>query len=107
VNKFYLKTISVLILLILFSVFNGGNKVYPADTNDKQAYYTILKGTINNGLASNFEGVLKEAESVNAEVLILEIDTFGGRLDSAIRIKDRLIDTKINTIAFINKKAIS
>ena len=50
---------------------------------------------------------MKEAERTNAEALILEIDTFGGRLDSAVKIKDRLIDTKIDTIAFINKKAIS
>ena len=104
---FNLKTISTLIIIILFSLFNGVDSGYSANTDGKRVYYTLLKGTINKRLASNFEGVLKEAERAKAEALILEIDTFGGRLDSAVKIKDKLIDTKINTIAFINKKAIS
>jgi membrane-bound ClpP family serine protease len=89
------------------SLFNGEDDGYSANTDGKRVYYTLLKGTINKKLASNFEGVLKEAERAKADALILEIDTFGGRLDSAVKIKDKLIDTKIDTIAFINKKAIS
>lgn len=102
-----LKTISTLIAIILFSLFNGEDDGHSANTDGKKVYYILLKGTINKRLASNFEGVLKEAERARAEALILEIDTFGGRLDSAVKIKDILIDTKIDTIAFINKKAIS
>ena len=101
---FNLKTISTLIVIILFSLFNAEDNGY---TEEKKVYYTLLKGTINKRLASNFEDVLKEAERAKAAALILEIDTFGGRLDSAVKIKDILIDTKIDTIAFINKKAIS
>ncbi|MGD9351007.1 MAG: NfeD family protein, partial [Desulfobacterales bacterium] len=78
-----------------------------ASEDGRKIYYTLLKGTINNTLADDFESVLKEAEKADAKVLILEIDTFGGRLDAAVRIKDKLVDTKINTIAFVNKKAIS
>jgi membrane-bound ClpP family serine protease len=94
-------------IIILFSVFNGVFKGYAADNEGQKVYYTLLKGTINNKLARDFEGVLKEAEKTNAKALILEIDTFGGRLDAAVKIKDKLVDTNINTIAFINKKAIS
>jgi membrane-bound ClpP family serine protease len=99
--------ISTLIVISLFSLSNGGENGYPSNTDGKKVYYTLLKGTINKKLASNFVNVLKEAERTKAEALIIEIDTFGGRLDSAVIIKDKLIDTKINTIAFINKKAIS
>ncbi len=104
---FRLKMISTLIVLNLFSLSNAGDNGYLANTDGKKVYYTLLKGTINKRLASNFVGVLKEAERTKAEALIIEIDTFGGRLDSAVIIKDKLIDTKINTIAFNNKKAIS
>jgi membrane-bound ClpP family serine protease len=107
VKIFNLKTISTLIIIILFSLFNGMDSGYAVNNDGKKVYYTLLKGTINKRLASNFEGVLKEAERAKAAALILEIDTFGGRLDSAVKIKDILIDTKIDTIAFINKKAIS
>lgn len=107
VKIFNLKTISTFIAIILFSLFIAEENGYSANTDGKRVYYTLLKGTINKRLASNFEGVLKEAERAKAAALILEIDTFGGRLDSAVKIKDKLIDTKIDTIAFINKKAIS
>lgn len=107
VKRLHTKSISLLIFVILFSVFIGEDNVYPENTDGRKVYYTLLKGTIDKGLATDFEGVLKEAEGAGAEALVLEIDTFGGRLDSAIKIKDKLIDTKINTIAFINKKAIS
>ncbi len=103
---FHLKTFSVLIIILIF-LFNVKGTGYSANADGKRVYFTLLKGTINKKLANNFEGVLKEAEKTNAEALIIEIDTFGGRLDSAVKIKDKLIDTKINTIAFINKKAIS
>lgn len=104
---FHLKKISILIIVILFSLFNGVSNGYGETDEGKIIYYTLLKGTINKKLATDFEAVLKEAESTKAKALILEIDTFGGRLDAAVKIKDNLIDTQINTIAFINKKAIS
>lgn len=103
----HLKTISALVILTLFTLFQGAYHGHAANDDGRKIYYTLLRGTINNNLADDFEGVLKEAEKANAKVLILEIDTFGGRLDAAVRIKDKLVDTKINTIAFVNKKAIS
>ena len=103
----YLKTILAFVLLTLFTLFQGAYDGPAANEDGRKIYYTLLKGTINSNLADDFEGVLKEAEKVNAKVIILEIDTFGGRLDAAVRIKDKLVDTKINTIAFVNKKAIS
>jgi membrane-bound ClpP family serine protease len=103
----HLKTVWALMIIILFSLLNGVFNGYAADNNEQKVYYTSLKGTINNKLARDFEDVLREAERTNAKTLILEIDTFGGRLDAAVKIKDKLVDTKINTIAFINKKAIS
>jgi membrane-bound ClpP family serine protease len=107
VKILYLKTISALVLLTLLTPFNGAYHGFAGNEDGGKIYYTLLKGTINSELADDFEGVLQEAEKFKAKVLILEIDTFGGRLDAAVRIKDKLVDTKINTIAFVNKKAIS
>jgi membrane-bound ClpP family serine protease len=107
VKTLHLKTIAALVILTLLTLFLGACRVHAASEDGRKIYYTLLKGTINNTLADDFESVLKEAEKADARVLILEIDTFGGRLDAAVRIKDKLVDTKINTIAFVNKKAIS
>ena len=105
-RSFHYKTFSVVLTILVFYFFIGKSNTFSAD-NDQKIFYTLLKGTINKKLASNFKGVLQEAENKQAVAFIIEIDTFGGRLDSAVEIKDQLIDTKINSIVFINKKAIS
>jgi membrane-bound serine protease (ClpP class) len=38
---------------------------------------------------------------------VLDINTFGGRVDAAVQIRDTLLNSKVPTIAFINKRAIS
>lgn len=50
---------------------------------------------------------LKEAVRANASAVILEVDTFGGRVDVAMKEMDALLATRIPTYAFVNTKAIS
>ena len=50
---------------------------------------------------------LKEAQRANASAVVLDVDTFGGRVDSAMEEMDELLTTRIPTIAFVNTKAIS
>jgi len=38
---------------------------------------------------------------------VLEINTFGGRVDAAVQIRDALLDSRVKTIAYVNKRAIS
>ena len=40
-------------------------------------------------------------------MIVFDIDTFGGRVDAATQIKDSISSTDIETIAFINRRAIS
>jgi membrane-bound serine protease (ClpP class) len=51
--------------------------------------------------------VLDEATEAQAAVVILEINTFGGRVDAAVLIRDALLRARVPTIAFVNKRAIS
>lgn len=39
--------------------------------------------------------------------MIFEINTFGGRVDAAVVIRDALLNANVRTVAFINKRAIS
>jgi membrane-bound serine protease (ClpP class) len=50
---------------------------------------------------------LKEAQRANASAVVLDVDTFGGRVDSAMEEMDALLTTRIPTIAYVNTKAIS
>ncbi|RQW07243.1 MAG: nodulation protein NfeD [Calditrichaeota bacterium] len=72
-----------------------------------QVYHIQIEGTIDLGLPPYIERTIEEAGADDAQAIILEINTFGGRLDAATQIKDILLNTDIRTIAFINKRAIS
>ena len=70
-------------------------------------YHVPINGTIDLGLPPYIERSIKEAERNNAESIIFEVNTFGGRVDAATQIKDAILDSKVPTVAFINKRAIS
>lgn len=70
-------------------------------------YLVPIKGVIDLGLAPFVERSLDEAAMRDAAAVILEIDTFGGRVDAAVLIRDALLRSKVKTVAFINKRAIS
>ena len=73
----------------------------------KSVYIVPISGTIDLGLPPYIERSITEAEENNASAIIFEINTFGGRVDAATQIKDAIINSKVLTIAFINKRAIS
>jgi membrane-bound serine protease (ClpP class) len=69
-------------------------------------YVAPIEGMIDLGLAPFVERVLREATDAGAAAVILEINTFGGRVDAAVLIRDALLNAKVPTVAFINKRAI-
>lgn len=50
---------------------------------------------------------IRYAEDQKFDALVLDIDTFGGRVDAAVDIRDALLDSSVLTIAWVNKRAIS
>ncbi len=70
-------------------------------------YLIKIEGVIDLGLPPYIERVIKEAQENKAAAVILEINTFGGRVDAAAQIKDILLNSELPTIAFVNKRAIS
>lgn len=64
-----------------------------------------IHGTIDMGLAPHVERAL--AAHPDATVIVLDVDTFGGRVDSAVRIRDAVLSSPIPVIAFVNRRAIS
>lgn len=76
--------------------------------NQNPVYVVPVKGIIDLGLSSFIRRALSEAKENNAQAIILEIDTFGGRVDAAVEITDALEKIKpIPTIAFIDDQAWS
>ncbi len=70
-----------------------------------KVYLVPIHGTIDLGLAPFVKRVL---DSVGPkDVVVLDLDTFGGRVDAAVKIRDALLSTKAKTIAFVDRRAIS
>ena len=62
---------------------------------------------IDLGIAPYVKRMVDEAHGQNADAIIFRVNTFGGRLDAAVQIKDAILNSKIKTVAFIDKRAIS
>ena len=59
------------------------------------------------GLPYYIKRSIEVAEKDSNNIIVFEVDTFGGRVDAATQIKDAILATKLKTIAFINRRAIS
>lgn len=70
-------------------------------------YVAPVMGVIDLGLAPFIERALEEAAAAEAQAVVLDINTFGGRVDAAVLIRDALLDSPLRTVAFVNKRAIS
>ena len=79
----------------------------PAPESRPVVYQVPIEGMIDLGLAPFVERVLDEAAAGGAAAVILEINTFGGRVDAAVLIRDALLRARVRTVAFVNKRAIS
>ena len=92
-----------ILLFILF--FTLGSSI--TEENKKNIYIVPIQDTIDLGIPAFVNRAINAAEKNNAELIIFDIKTFGGRVDAATQIKDSISSTEIQTIAFINKRAIS
>ena len=92
-----------LIVLACFATFAS------ALAQDKRpvVYVAPIEGVIDLGVAPFVQRVLDEAAEAGAAAVILEINTFGGRVDAAVQIRDALLRARVRTVAFVNKRAIS
>jgi membrane-bound serine protease (ClpP class) len=70
-------------------------------------YVAPIEGMIDLGLAPFVRRVLDQADKAGAAAVVLKINTFGGRVDAAVLIRDALVGAKVKTVAFIDKRAIS
>ena len=63
--------------------------------NNQAIYHVPIQGTIDMGLPHYIQRVVEEAERNDAQAIVFDIDTFGGRVDAATQIKDIILDSKI------------
>src|SRR3989337_1082494 len=78
-----------------------------AQPEKRVVHVAPIEGTIDLGLAPFVRRAIEEAAQAGAAALVFEVNTFGGRVDAAVQIRDALLDSPVKTIAYVNKRAIS
>jgi membrane-bound serine protease (ClpP class) len=78
-----------------------------AQSKNPQVFVIPIEDTIDLGLAPFLSRTLREAERTGAAAVLLDINTFGGRVDAAVSMRDALLGSPVRTIAYVNQRAIS
>jgi len=73
----------------------------------EKVYVIPIEKTIDPGLAKFVERSYREAEQAGARMVILEVNTPGGRIDSALSIRDIIRGSSLPTTALVKGGAIS
>ncbi len=96
-----------LFLLLLCCCLCISLGVGASDTSSPNIKVVTLDDTINNSAVSLVEKGIREANLAGDDLLIIEINTYGGYIDAAIAIKDAILSSPITTVTFVNKQALS
>jgi membrane-bound serine protease (ClpP class) len=96
------KTYPLLTLLIAIIAMN-----FSVSAQKTQVYYYKINDNISKPALRLTEKAVKEAEEGKYDYLFLELNTFGGELDAADKIRTLLLNTKVPSIVFINNNAAS
>ncbi|NLJ78494.1 MAG: nodulation protein NfeD, partial [Tissierellia bacterium] len=99
-----MKGMRVLLFILLFlMIFNG-----MASSEDAGDVYVIpIEGEITRATYNYLRSSLRDIGANPPKAIIFEIDTYGGMIDEAERIKNLIMDLKVPTISFVNNKAES
>jgi len=91
------------------SLLGGPGPTLGNEEGQRVAYVIPIKGMIERGLLYVMRRSVAEAVDRNADAIVLDMDTPGGRVDAAEEIIRMLIDLpeSIHTYTFVNKDALS
>lgn len=96
-----------LVFFIFTTIFFISPHFLQSESQDK-VYYIPVKGEINFGLAGFIDRSLKQAEENKASLIVLGIDTFGGRVDACFEIVKYIESIKnIPVYAYVQDKSWS
>ena len=91
--------------LALVSVGAAGHSA--AQSPRPIAYVVPIDGIVDLGLAPFLARTIRDAQQAGAAAVVLDINTFGGRVDAAVAMRDTLVDAPVRTIAYVHPRAIS
>lgn len=91
------------LLLLMLTICTPFVQAAPSDL----IYVVKVDGEIDPGMTKLIQRGLVTAKQDGARAIIFEINTFGGLVDSAVEIRDAIIDSPVPTVAYVKDRAWS
>lgn len=96
------RMIVIFIFLMVMILTNFGYAEAKGDV-----YIVPITGEINKATYNFLNNTLEKLNKLEPSAIIFEIDTYGGLIDEAAKIKNLIISSPIPTISYVNDKAES
>lgn len=93
-----------LIFLILGLILST---VFFAPKVGAESIHLKLDSEINNAEFAFIDKIITEAEEMRADYIILEINSLGGFVNPALKIRDRIFASEVEVLTFVNGRAWS
>src|SRR3990172_5244597 len=107
-NKFTNTVLSLFLTHIILTQLASANLEEAEDVSPKKVSIIPLVGMIDGGIHSSLKRRVELAKENGSNLIIFEIDTYGGQLEAAFEISEYISNiANTKTIAFIPTKAIS
>src|SRR4051794_5003403 len=96
------------IAIVLTTILLSPRFLRASTTESKDAAVVVINGTIDDFQESSFIKRFDRAKASGVKTVIVEIDTYGGLVPSALNISRYIKrQSEVHTIAFVKDKAIS
>jgi membrane-bound serine protease (ClpP class) len=93
--------------LVLFLTLLCTGFVHGQSVKQVKVYRLNIRDEINKGMAREVAQAITEARSIKADLLLIDMNTYGGLLDAADSIRTSLLNLEIPSVVFINNNAAS
>ena len=78
-----------------------------SDNSTRKIFYFKIDDNISRPSQRKLDKAIEQATAQASDILFMELNTFGGELDAADKMRTALLECPIPTIVFINKNAAS
>lgn len=96
-----------ILYILIFLVLTQSQTLIGQDSTQTKVFVMELKTEIDNRTTRYVELALKSANEQNADIVIIEMDTYGGVLTDANEVRTMIMDFEKPVWVFINKDAAS
>ena len=94
-------------LFLILTVLTISTGLLPAQENRKKVFTFKIDQDIDPVMNRRVKLAMAQAEALKADLILIEMDTYGGAVTDADEIRTRILESKIPVYVFINKDAAS